>query len=145
MRYEIETHPFFHLAAELEWLDSRRYCLNQYLAMLKRVLPTVGPHHLHEPAISKVFPQGTLLHEHPAICRHARIHLQHTEYTAKILITRLLHINASKPFEPLHSPLLGGVDPGLAIVKVISHHYSGRRIYQLSPPRRAPGLLDLGL
>ena len=34
MRYEIETHIFFHLAAELEWLDSRRYCLNQHLAML---------------------------------------------------------------------------------------------------------------
>ena len=25
---------FFHLAAELEWLDSHRYCLNQRLAML---------------------------------------------------------------------------------------------------------------
>ena len=34
MRYEIETNIFFHLAAELEWLDSHRYCLNQHLAML---------------------------------------------------------------------------------------------------------------
>ena len=34
MRYEIETPISFHLAAELEWLDSRRYCLNQHLAML---------------------------------------------------------------------------------------------------------------
>ena len=34
MRYEIKTHILVHLAAELEWLDSRRYCFNQHLAML---------------------------------------------------------------------------------------------------------------
>ena len=55
------------------------------------------------PLSARYFRRARFLHEHPAIYRHARIHLQHTEYlTAKTLITRLLHINASKPFEPLH-------------------------------------------
>ena len=91
----------FHLAPELERLDSRRYCLYQHPSMIQRVLPTVGLHHLREPAVSKAFPQVTFLHEQLAIHRHARIHLQHTDYlAAEILITRLLHINASKPFEP---------------------------------------------
>ena len=68
--------------------------------MLQRVLPTTGLHHVREPAISKVFSKGTLLHQHPAVYRHVRIHLQHTEdLAAKIDITRLLHINASKLFE----------------------------------------------
>ena len=67
--------------------------------MRQRVLPTTGLHHVREPAVSKVFPQGTLLHEHPAVYRRVRIHLQHTEdLAAKIYITRLLHI--SKLFEP---------------------------------------------
>ena len=31
---EIESHLLFHLAAELEWLDSRRYLLKQHIAIL---------------------------------------------------------------------------------------------------------------
>ena len=96
MHYEIKPHNLFHLAAELEWFDSRRYFLNQ------RVLPTVGLHPLREPAVSKVFPQGTFLHGQPAIYRPARIRLQHTEYlAAKFFVTRLLQINTRKQFEPL--------------------------------------------
>ena len=73
----------------------------QHLTMLQRVLPTTGLHHVREPAVSKVFLQGTLLHEHPAVYLRARIHLQHTEdLAAKIYVTRLLQINASKRFEP---------------------------------------------
>ena len=71
--------------------------------MLLRVLPTAGLHHLREPAVSEVFPQGTFRHEHPAIYRHASIYLQHTEYlVAKHLVICLLHINASNFFKPLH-------------------------------------------
>ena len=82
--------------------------------MLQRVRPTTGLHHVREPAVSKVFLQGTLLHEHPAIYRHARIHDQHTEdLAAKIYITRLLHINASKIFESFLQALLGEIDQGL--------------------------------
>ena len=29
-----KTHPFLHHAVELEWLDCRRYCFSQHLAML---------------------------------------------------------------------------------------------------------------
>ena len=66
-------------------------------------MPTVGRRHLRKPAVNKIFPQGTFLRKHPAIYRHARIHLQHTEHlAAKILITCLPYINASKPVEPLH-------------------------------------------
>ena len=102
MPYEIEPHLPFHLAAKLEWLYSRRYRLYQHLAMLQRVLPTTGLHHFREPAVSKVFSQGTLLHEHPVVYRHACIHLQHTEdLAAKIYITRLLRINSSKTFRAL--------------------------------------------
>ena len=98
MHYEIEPHLPFHLPAKLEWLYSRRYRLYQYLAMLLRVLPTTGLHRVREPAVSKLFSQGTLLHEHPTVYRHARIHLQHTkDMAAKIYITRLL---PSKRFEP---------------------------------------------
>ena len=72
--------------------------------MLQRVLPTTGPHDIREAAINKVFPQGTLLHEPPAVYRYARINVQHTEdLAAKIYITRLLHINFSKLFEPFCS------------------------------------------
>ena len=64
---------------------------------VERVVPTTGLHHIREPAVSKVFSQGTHLHEHPAVYQHARIHLQHTkDLAAAIRITRLLHINASK-------------------------------------------------
>ena len=72
--------------------------------MLQRVLPTTGLHHVREPAVNKVFSQGTLLHEHPVVCRHARIHLKHVEdLAANIHITHLLHINASKRLEPFLS------------------------------------------
>ena len=48
------------------------------------------------PDVSKVFPRGTVLNEHPAIYRHARIRLQHTEYLAAIILTtRLLRIYTS--------------------------------------------------
>ena len=68
MHNEIERHLPFHLAAKLEWLYSRLYRLYQHLAMLQRVLPTTGLHHVRELAVSKVFSQGMLLHEHPAVC-----------------------------------------------------------------------------
>ena len=56
------------------------------------------PHHLREPAVNKVFPQGMFLHEHPVTYRHAPIHREHTQnMAAKFLITLLMHINASKP------------------------------------------------
>ena len=90
MHFEIEPHLPSHLTLKLEWLYSRRYRLYQHLAMLQRVLPilpTTGLHHVREPAVSKVFSQGTLLHEHPSVYRRARIHLQHTEDLA----TKPLH------------------------------------------------------
>ena len=101
MHDEIEPHLPFHLAVKLEWLYSLCYRLYQHVAMLKCVLPTTGLHHVREPAVSKVFSQGTILHDHPDVYRHAHNHLQHTEYmVAKIHTTRVLHINASKLFEP---------------------------------------------
>ena len=136
MHYEIEPHLTFHLAATLEWLYSRCYRLYQPLAMIQRVLPTTGLPHVREPAVCRVFSQGTLLYEHPAVYRDARIHFQHTEdLAAKIYTTSLLHINSSKLFEPFHWLLLGEIDPGLAIVELVSNHHLRRRIYQLSSPR----------
>ena len=73
---EIEPYLPFRLEAELEWLCSRRYRLYHHLAMPQRVLPTTGLH-VRESAVSKVFSLGTLLHEHAAVYRHARTHLQH--------------------------------------------------------------------
>ena len=65
------------------------------------MLLTTRLHHVREPNVSKVFSQGTFLHEHPAVYRYAPIYLQHTkDLAAKIYITRLLHINSSKLFEP---------------------------------------------
>lgn len=55
-----------------------------------------------------------------------------------LLLTRLLHINASKPFGPLHLLPTEEVDTGLAILKLISHYHLGRRIHQLSRPREHP-------
>ena len=95
MHNEVEPHLPFHLTAKLEQLRSRFYRLYLHPAMLRRVLPTTEFHHVRQRAVSKVFSQGTLLHEHPAVYRHARIHLQHTEnLPAKLYITRLslIHI-----------------------------------------------------
>ena len=102
MRYEIESHIPFNLAAELEWLNSRRHRLDQHLAMILCVLPTVGLRQLREPAVSKVFPQGTFLHEHSSVYPPLRKSSPHRKFGAKIIINRLLHANASKSFEPMH-------------------------------------------
>ena len=97
MRYEVEARLFFHLAAELEWLDSPRYCLNQYL------LPCFSVYFRPSGLTISGSPLSARYFRKARICRHARIHLQHTEYlAANILLTRLLYINASKPSEPLH-------------------------------------------
>ena len=84
---KIEPHLPLHHVAKLEWLYSGCYRFYQHLAMLQRVPPTTGLHHVNEPAVSKVFSQGTLLHEHPSVYRRGRIHLQHTEDLA----TKTLH------------------------------------------------------
>ena len=78
----------------------RCYRLYQHLAMLQRVLPTTGHDHVREPAVSKVFSQGTLLHEHPAVYRHARIHLQHTNDLAPKLHSFVAH-QQQQTFEAL--------------------------------------------
>ena len=107
--------------------------------MLNHVLVTIGLHRLRESAVCKEFPQGTFSLKHSAIYRHARIHLQHTEYlAAKFLITRLLYVNASKYFELFYLLLHGEVDPELSIVEFVSHHHLARRIYQLSLPPEYP-------
>lgn len=49
--------------------------------MHERVLPTVGLH-LRERGFTKVFPQVTLLHQHPAVHRQSHIHFQIKEYLA---------------------------------------------------------------
>ena len=96
LHYEIEPNLSFHLVAKLEWFYTR--CFYQHLAMPQRVQPTTGLHHVREPDVRKVLSLCTLLHQHPAVYRHARIHLQHTkDMAAKIYITRLL---PSKRFEP---------------------------------------------
>ena len=70
--------------------------------MLLRVLLTAGLHNLREPAVNKVFPHNMFSHDHPAIYRSARIHIQLKEYlAAKIRVISLLHIKAGKIFEPL--------------------------------------------
>ena len=46
MHNEIERHLSFNLAAKLKWLYSRRYRLDQHLAMIQRVMPTIGLHHV---------------------------------------------------------------------------------------------------
>ena len=102
VRYEIESHlSSFPPCGGTRLPQFPCYRLHLQLAELQRVVPTVRLHHLRKPAVSKLFPQGTLLHEHLAIYWHARIRLQHTEYlAATILITLLLHINASNLLSP---------------------------------------------
>ena len=53
--YEIEPHLPFHLVVKLEWLYSRCHRLYQHLAMLQRVLPTTGLHHVREPLSARYF------------------------------------------------------------------------------------------
>ena len=53
-----------------------------------------------EPAVSKVLLQGDLLHERPAVYRHSRSIQRTADLAAKIHITRLLRVNASKRLEP---------------------------------------------
>ena len=145
MRYDIELHILFHVAPELEWLDSRCYCLNQHLAMLQRVLPTIGLHHLREPAVSEVFSQGTFSQERPTTYRHARLHLQQMEYlAAKILIIRLPHTNAST----LLSPCLSS-SPDRSTQGLPSENSSTTKVGSPNLPTlassRALGLLHPGL
>ena len=114
MHYEIEPRLFCHLEAKLEWFHYHCFWLYQHLAMPQRVLRTTRSHHVREPAVSQVFVQRTLLHEHPAAYRYARIHLQHTDDLApELCITCLLHINVSKRIESFLELLLGEIDPGL--------------------------------
>ena len=62
MRFETKSHLPFHLG-----LKSRWYRLLQYLARMQPVLPTVGVHHLREPAVRKVLLKGMRLREHSAV------------------------------------------------------------------------------
>ena len=114
MHYEIEPHLVCHLEAKLEWFHYHCCRLYQHLAMPPRVLRTTRSHHLREPAVRQVFVQRTLLREHPAAYRYARIRLQHTDDLApKLYITCLLHVNVSKRIESFLELLLGEIDPGL--------------------------------
>ena len=66
MRYEIELHLPFHLAADLEWLKSRYYPTHEHIGMLQRWgADGRSSPRLHEPAIIRVFLQGILFLERP--------------------------------------------------------------------------------
>ena len=100
MHYEIEPQLLFHLAAKLECLISPCYRIYPHRAMRMLTLPTAGIDHVRWRAVGKVFPKRMFLHEHPAVYRHARIHVEHTEdLVTKIKLTRLRHINASERLE----------------------------------------------
>ena len=77
--YDIESHvPFDHATR------ATRVARFPLAIASTSTLPCFSMycHHRREPAVSKLLPQGTLLHEHAAVYRHARIHLQHAEYLA---------------------------------------------------------------
>ena len=107
--------------------------------MLQRLRPTTRLRHVRHPAVNAGFSKSKLLNEPPAVYRHATIYRQHTENPgAKLHITRLLHINTSKPLQPFRLLLLVEIHLNLAIVEIISNHHLCRRIYQLSPSREHP-------